>query len=125
MSGPGDALRGRRILVVEDEYMIANEVMEALGEVGAEVVGPVARLGAALELARDEEGLDGAVIDVSLAGQMIWPVLDTLAERGVPVVLATGFDVDAIPPAYAHLPRCEKPVAAPEILRTLAGRLAA
>lgn len=119
MSGTGEALRGRRILVAEDEYMIADEVAQALGEAGVEVVGPAARVDAALKLARGEGMLDGAVLDVSLGGQMIWPVLDALAARGVPAVLATGFDAATVPPAYAHLPCCEKPFAARDLLRVL------
>ncbi|MBP0447632.1 response regulator [Roseomonas sp. SSH11] len=120
MSGTEDTLRGRRILVVEDEYMIADELTEALEEAGAEVVGPVARVGRALDLARGERDIAGALLDVSLGGEMVWPVLDTLTERGVPAVLVTGFDAGVVPPAYARLPRCEKPVAAQDLLRTLA-----
>lgn len=119
MSGTGDALRGRRILVVEDEYMIADEVAEALETAGAEVVGPVGQVGAALDLARVEGRLDGALLDVSLNGEMVWPVLDALAERGVPVVLATGYDASTVPPAYAHIPRCEKPAEMRVVLRAL------
>lgn len=122
MIGTDGALRGRRILVAEDEYMLADEMAEALGKAGATVVGPAPRVGAALALARGEGALDAAVLDVSLAGEMVWPVVEALAARGVPVVLATGYDAHAIPPAHAHLPRCEKPVGMGEVLRVL-GRL--
>ena len=126
MSGSGiGILRGRRILVAEDEYFIADEVAEALAEAGAEVVGPAATVEAAQALARAEERLDGAVLDANLGGAMIWPVLDALTARGVPVVLATGYDAGVIPKAHADLPRCEKPVAARDVLRALARGVAA
>ncbi|MBP0496234.1 response regulator [Roseomonas indoligenes] len=126
MSGTGlAALRGRRILVAEDEYFIADEIAGALEGAGVEVVGPAATVGEATHLAMVERRLDGAVLDVNLRREMIWPVLDALASRGVPVVLATGYDAGVVPAAYAHLPRCEKPVPAGDILRVLAKQLTA
>ncbi|PZP47882.1 MAG: response regulator [Azospirillum brasilense] len=120
MSGAAGRLRDRRILVAEDEYMFADDLAEALVEAGAIVAGPVARVGEALELARSGERLDGAVLDVNLAGEMVWPVADVLAACGVPVLLVTGYDAEAIPAAHAHRPRCEKPVDAKAILSALA-----
>ena len=73
----------------------------------------------ALDLARMEH-LDGAVLDVNLGGETVWPVAGALAARGVPVVLATGYDEGTIPPDHAHLPRCEKPVDAHAVPRALA-----
>lgn len=113
------ALRGRRILVAEDEYFVAEEITEVLGEAGVEVVGPAATVEEARDLAANGQ-LDGAVLDVNLGGTMIWPVLGLLAARGVPVVLATGYEAAAVPAVYAHLPRCEKPVPARDILSVLA-----
>ena len=119
-----EGLRGKRILVAEDEYFIADAVVEMLEEEGAVVVGPVATVDAASRLAAAQEtGLDAALLDVNLNGRMIWPVLDLLAERGVPVVLATGYEAGAVPQAYSHLPRCEKPVMVRDLLRTLAKRI--
>ncbi|WP_376092775.1 response regulator [Roseomonas sp. CCTCC AB2023176] len=129
MSGTADArssgaLRGLRILVAEDEYFIADEIAEALADAGAEVAGPMATVAEALHAAQDE-ALDGAILDVNLSGRMVWPVVDVLAARGVPVVLATGYDAGVIPPAHAHLPRCEKPAEAHEVARALATSIAA
>ena len=120
MSGTAGALRGRHVLVAEDEYFLADEVAEALGAAGAEVVGPVSRVSEALELARGGERLDAAVLDVNLGGEMIWPVAEALAARGVPVVLATGYDAGVIPPRHAGLPRCEKPLDAKAVALALA-----
>lgn len=112
-------LRNCRILVVEDEYHIAEEVSEALAEEGAEVLGPVATVPDALAIAEGEERINAALLDVNLGGGMIWPVVDLLVGRNVPVVLTTGYDAGSLPERYAHLPRCEKPVALREITSAL------
>ncbi|MGI4794086.1 MAG: hypothetical protein ACRYF2_15360 [Janthinobacterium lividum] len=104
------SLSERRILVVEDEYMIADEMVSMLVRAGAKVVGPVASLDDALHLLTTEHELDAAVLDVNLLGKMVWPVVEELLERGVPLVLSTGYDTSAIPAKYAMLQRCEKPI---------------
>ncbi|WP_426954153.1 response regulator [Muricoccus radiodurans] len=120
MSGVArSSLHGCRILVVEDEYFLADELAQALQEDGAEVLGPVARVADALPLIRDEEQIDGALLDVNLAGEMVWPAVEALLARSVPIMLATGYDDKSIPPVYAHLPRVEKPLELRALLRTL------
>ncbi len=86
------ALRGRRILVAEDEYAIAQEVASAFAAVGAEVLGPAATLADTLRAASAPGRIDAAVLDVNLRGEMAWPAVEALLGRGVPVVLATGYD---------------------------------
>ena len=113
------SLRGRRILVVEDEYMIAQEIADELMNVGADTLGPVARISDALRLIETEEPIDAALLDVNLGGMAVWPVVDALLARSIPVVLATGYDAGAIPTAYAHLARCEKPTTASDVTRAL------
>ncbi|WP_211257575.1 response regulator [Muricoccus aerilatus] len=103
--------------------MIADEVTEALGVAGVEVVGPAASVGTALDLSRGAGTLDGAILDVSLGREMIWPVVELLAEGGVPTVPVTGYDAGTVPPAYAHLLRCEKPMTTRDLLRALAKRI--
>lgn len=83
-------LKGKRILVVEDEALIAVMVEDMLTEMGSMVVGPAATIEQALALAR-AENLDGAVLDVNVRGERIDPVADALAARGVPVLFATGY----------------------------------
>ena len=124
MTGPVEGLRGRRILVAEDEYMIAEEIENGLGKAGAEVVGPVSRVGEALAIVQSGERLDGAVLDVNLANEMIWPVVKLLAARGVPVVLATGYDAGAIPAEHIGLPYCQKPLDARVVVQALARSIA-
>ena len=118
-------LTDRRILVAEDEYMVAEEVATVLAEAGAEVHGPVASVADALRLVAAEGGIEGALLDVNLHGEAIWPVVDVLLARGVPVVLTTGYDAGALPGAYAYLPRCEKPTSGRALIRALAHVLAA
>ena len=80
------SLEGRRILVVEDEFLIAMDVEDVLRALGAEVVGPFGRLEPALGAVQRED-LDGAVLDVRLDGDTIEPVAAVLVSRGVPVLL--------------------------------------
>lgn len=88
---------------------------------GAEVVGPVASVDAALQLIEQTEQIDGAVVDVNLQGVLSWPVADALLGRGVPFVFTTGYDRSSIPARYAETIRCEKPVAPDKIAKALFG----
>jgi DNA-binding response OmpR family regulator len=99
---------GRRVLVVEDEMIIAEIIEETLLSLGAEVVGPVARLDAALRLAR-ESSLDAAVLDVNIRGGSSYAVADILAERGIPFVLCSGYGGWALEERYRDRPRLTKP----------------
>jgi ActR/RegA family two-component response regulator len=102
------ALCGKRILVVEDEYFIADDLKRALSRAGAQVAGPVGSLGAALSIARDAT-LDAAILDVNLAGEMSFPIADELLRQGVPFLLATGYEEWVIPPRFDSVPRSSKP----------------
>jgi CheY-like chemotaxis protein len=115
-----DTLQGRRVLVAEDEYMIAEEVAGELSDAGAETLGPVSSVSDAVRLIAAEDRIDGALLDVNLGHEAVWPVVEVLLARGVPLVLATGYDASAIPQAYAHLPRCEKPASGRDLTRVLA-----
>lgn len=113
------SLAERRVLVVEDEYMIADEIASVLGEAGAIVIGPAASVDDGLALLATQERLDGALLDVNLHGRVAWPIVDALLKRGVPVVITTGYDDGAIPPAYTSLPRCEKPTTGRDVMELL------
>ena len=112
-------LHSRRILVVEDEYMIAADMQQDLEEVGAIVLGPAPSVEAALQVLSGEAVVDGAVLDINLNGEKVFPVADTLTARGIPFLFATGYDASNIPPAYVHIIRCEKPVDTATIARAL------
>lgn len=86
------SLAGRRVLLVEDELLVAMEMEEALRGLGCEVLGPAATVEEVLRLAQVEAGrIDAAVLDVNLAGRPSFPVADLLAGLGVPVIFATGY----------------------------------
>ena len=103
-----NSLAGRRILVVEDETLIAILIEELLQELGCVVVGPVARLDAALQLASNE-ALDAAVLDVTIRGGHIQPVAEQLLARGIPFVLASGYGDWSLPENLRDQPRLTKP----------------
>ncbi|HEU5274201.1 MAG TPA: response regulator [Xanthobacteraceae bacterium] len=116
-----ETLQGRRVLLVEDEYLIACEIVVGLRNGGAVVVGPVGCIDDALDLIDRTQGLDGAILDVNLRGEMAYPVADVLIQRRVPLVFMTGYDEASIPARYRTVTRCEKPVALADIARALFG----
>ena len=118
---PVRALQGRRILVVEDEYMMAEDLRCDLEEAGAQVIGPVPSVADALRLLATEMSIDAAILDVNLRGEKAYPVADALRERGIPFVLATGYERWALPDTYKDLPRCDKPVDLHHFARALFG----
>ena len=108
-----------RILLVEDEYLLADELATELTDRGATVLGPVPNVAAALALIAGDEPVNGAILDVNLGGELAFPVADVLLKRGVPVILTTGYDAAALPERFRHLPRCEKPVSIARITAAL------
>lgn len=113
------SLHGRRVLVVEDDYFITDDMVRLLQDNGAEVIGPAGDIDGALDLIEGADHLDGALLDINLRGEMAYPVADLLLERGVPFVFTTGYDAGAIPARYSRVKRCDKPVTAEAVLRVL------
>ena len=111
-------MTGKRILVVEDEYFIAQDLRKALVEAETTVIGPVGNVNDALSLLRDEP-VDVAILDVNLAGTQSFPVADALRERSVPYMFLTGYDEWALPEEHRQAPRTNKPFATSEVLRCL------
>jgi DNA-binding response OmpR family regulator len=105
---PDPSLAGRRILVVEDEMMIAILLDEALRSLGGTVVGPVGKLEAAKRLAT-EEMFDAAVLDINIRGGQVFPVAAILEARGIPYVLASGYSDWVLPEHMQGKPRLTKP----------------
>jgi CheY-like chemotaxis protein len=110
----------KRVLVVEDEYLVAMDVSAYLAAAGAQVVGPASTVTAALDAVEHTE-LDGAIVDVNLRGEMAYPVADALAARGIPFVFTTGYDAHVVPARFASVKRCEKPTTPEAISRALFG----
>ena len=121
-SGP-QRLAGCRILVVEDEYFLADDVARILLRHGVDAVGPVPTRDDALACLSSEERLDAAVLDINLRGEMSFPVADALAARGVPFVFTTGYEPAAIPSAYRHVPHLEKPFETEALVQVLSDLL--
>lgn len=114
----------KRILLVDDEALVALAAEDILISEGYDVVGPADRLESALRLANCE-ALDGAVLDINLAGDYVWPVADVLSARGVPFVLLTGFGKGLdLPPSCRLIPLLTKPVRPPELAAALEGQIA-
>jgi len=109
--------RPPRILLVEDEYMIAQDTADGLRALGAEVVGPLSSVSKAMAVVEQDCELDGAVLDINLQGQMVFPVADRLLARNVPIVFTSGYDENALPTRYTGVLLCQKPVT-PQRLRS-------
>ena len=123
-AGSMGELRGRHVLVVEDDYLLAGELRSWLAGEGATVIGPVPRVEAALELLGRSPRLSLAILDINLQGRMVWPVADALMARDIPFVFVTGYDAEVIPRAYAQAPRAEKPIDLGRLPRLLLSALA-
>ncbi|MFN3688652.1 response regulator [Salinarimonas sp.] len=124
MSGTRDSKLRPRFLVVEDEYFIADDLAQALVQAGVEVVGPVGDTEEALRVA-ERERLDGAVLDISLHGKMVFAASQLLRARGIPIVFATGFAQSMLPPEFADVPLWEKPFDADALARWMRTDLSA
>ncbi len=114
-----DRLKGLRLLLVEDEAMVAMMIEDMLGDLGCEVVGPAGSVARAQELARTETEIAGAILDVNLGGEPIYPVAETLKARGVPFVFITGYGSADIDGRFADAPTVQKPFSMPALRDTL------
>ena len=123
-SGPGSALSGRRIFIVEDEYFLADDIGKACQALGAEVAGPVGDLDDALSILRDGGILDAAVLDVNIRSEMIFPVARELKARNIPFIFTTGYDKVTISPEFHDVLILEKPIDLPAMAHRLAALIA-
>ncbi len=87
---------GRRVLVVDDEFLAGLTAIDFLESIGCEVVGPAARLSDAVDLARSEN-LDAALLDINLADEMVWPVAEVLRLKHVPFIFLSAFSQSNLP----------------------------
>ncbi|WP_092295492.1 response regulator [Bradyrhizobium sp. Ghvi] len=115
------SLSGRRVLVVEDEYFLADDISRALRSVGADVAGPVGEIEDALRILHDGSVLDGAVLDVNLRNEMVFPIAQELRTRHVPFVFTTGYDPVSIAPEFQDVLLWEKPIDIAAMIRGLGG----
>lgn len=109
---------GLRVLVVEDQYLIARQLAAMLAEVGCEAVGPVPDIAAARrEL--ETRAVDAAMLDVALRGGTVYELADELAARAIPFVFVSGYDHGDLPERFAGHPHLEKPVQRARLVRAL------
>ena len=121
MTSRTTALTGRRVLLVEDDYFIANAMRGQFEENGAQVLGPVPSVRSALALIAATPEIDAAVLDINLQEEWVFPVADALRARGVSFVFATGYDRGVIPLRFGDVGHYEKPVEAAQIATALFG----
>ncbi len=112
-----------RVLVVEDEAMIAMLVEDMILDFGSEVVGPACKIEDALALAR-EANLDAAILDVKVGDAVVFPVADLLRERGIPVIFATGYGLRGMPRRFVGSPTLRKPFSYDLLAQALRAALA-
>lgn len=122
MTTPEEA-KSQRVLVVEDEMLIAMIIEDALTDFGCEIVGPASTLESAMKLVCDEK-LDAAFLDVTIQGREVFPVAQILLEKGVPFVFSSGYGDWALPEAFQGQRRLTKPFTSVELeamIRSLCG----
>jgi len=115
------SLHAPRVLIVEDDYFIANALRKAFEQAGVEIVGPVPSPAEALA-AFERQRIDGAVLDINLDGEKVYEVADTLIRREVPLVFVTGYERPSIPSRYRDVPLCLKPIDSATVVQAL-GRI--
>jgi PAS domain S-box-containing protein len=115
------AVDGNRVLVVEDEALVAMVVSDALTELGYQVVGPFSRPPDAL--AAIKSGLiHAAVLDINLAGTLVYPIAEELAARDIPFIFVTGYGVESVDRRFAHVPVLPKPIERETLQRIFVNR---
>lgn len=113
------ALVGKKVLIVEDEVIVAFNMECEIEDAGGAVIGPVYSVAEARGMLN---GIDVAVLDININGEQVWPVAEELRTRGVPFVIASAncHDPEAIPAAFADVPRFDKPVAMDRLIARIA-----
>ena len=119
MTGQLAKLAAKRVLIVEDDVLIALHLEDLLTALGHEVVGQATRIDTAMELARESD-IDFAVLDINVAGTKSFPVADILRQRGIPFAFATGYGAEGLMDGYRDFPMLGKPYAQEDLERTIA-----
>lgn len=104
------ALSSRRILVIEDEYFLAEDIARALEALGARVVGPIGELDEATHIVESDVAIDAAVLDINLRSEMVFSLARLLRERSIPFVFTSGYDKTSIETEFRDITLWEKPL---------------
>jgi len=113
------SLADRRILVVEDEYMLAMDLQQELEDASAVVIGPEASVASAISRIVTETEINAAVVDMNLYGEEVSPVADELMARGIPFIFASGYADDAFAIRFPGVATCSKPLNMQALLSAL------
>jgi CheY-like chemotaxis protein len=116
--GVGHPTSGHRVLLVEDEMMVALLLEGELTALGHEVIGPVGRVQQALAIAQ-HDSLDVALLDVNVNGAEVYPVADALAARGIPYIFVTGYGNRGLRAQYRDRPTLQKPFEVEDLLEAI------
>ncbi|HYD27158.1 response regulator [Brevundimonas sp.] len=103
------AFAGRRVLIVEDESLVAMLLETILEDMGCIPVGPAATVDEGLQMASGGEPVDAALLDVNVAGRQVFPVAQALKDRGVPFIFSTGYGEGGLPDEWRGQPTLQKP----------------
>jgi CheY-like chemotaxis protein len=117
------AWSGLRLLVVEDEYFLAEDLVDHFQSLGVAVLGPAGTVADALQILASNDA-QAAVLDVNLRGERVYPVAKLLQQRNVPFIFASGYGGELEPAAFADVPRCIKPVEFAALAKALADEIA-
>jgi CheY-like chemotaxis protein len=110
---------GRRILVVEDDWLIVADLVQGLEASGAHVIGPIPTLQQALKKLDEMPNMSGAILDVNLHGQMVFPLAAELRRRHIPFLFATAYDSAGFPEEYRDVPLVQKGAGVEEVAALL------
>jgi CheY-like chemotaxis protein len=108
-------MKGKKVLIVEDSYLLALTLEDMLTEAGAEVVGIAPSVAIALK-AMEDHTIDIACLDINLGSETSFPIADALALRGIPFVFVSACEADVVPPAHRYRPFVSKIEAHLELL---------
>lgn len=103
------AFSGRRVLVVEDESLVAMLLETILEDMGCVPVGPASTVEQGLQMATEGDPVDAALLDVNVAGRVVFPIAQALKDRGVPFVFSTGYGEGGLPDEWRGQPTLQKP----------------
>ena len=117
LSREDSPIRNRRVLLVEDEPLVAMMMARLIGELGGEVIGPFGTLEEAVAGLPDR--INAALLDVNVGGVLVYPLADRLVARGVPITFLTGYDARSIDRRFAEFGVLAKPIEEPELLSAL------
>jgi len=119
-ANPAARLKGKNVLIIEDEFYLAVELQEAVERAGGQVIGPCPDAAAGLN-EMDKGRPDCAVVDINLGEGPSYEMAEALQRRNVPFVFLTGYDAPAIPSQFAGIERVEKPASINRVVEALAG----